>query len=191
MRGAGIRTAHMGGPFAQAAGYDRITSRHLRGLDARIVADVAAAGLGPADRLLDAGTGPGRLPRAIAGALPDLAVDGVDLSADMIQYANRAAKNAARITFTVGDVTDLPYPDGTFTLIVSSISQHHWTDVEGALRDLHRVLRPGGRLWIYVARFALRRATAAARAVFPSVEREAVRTSRLPVRLIARLSAQA
>jgi ubiquinone/menaquinone biosynthesis C-methylase UbiE len=191
MRAGGLRSAHMGGPFARAEGYDRITGRHLRGLDARIVADVAAAGLGPGDRLLDAGTGPGRLPRAIAGALPDLPIDAVDLSPDMIRYANRAAKNAARITFTVGDVADLPYPDETFALIVSSISQHHWTDVEGALRDLRRVLRPGGRLWIYDARFALRRATAAARAVFPSVSREPVRTSRLPVRLIARLSARA
>jgi ubiquinone/menaquinone biosynthesis C-methylase UbiE len=187
-----MKNAHLGGLFAHADRYDQISGRHMRGVDARIVADVAAAGLGPADRLLDAGTGPGRLPRAIAAALPDLAIDGVDLSPQMIEYAGRIAKNAARITFTVGDVADLPYPDETFALIVSSISQHHWADVDGALRDLRRVLRPGGQLWIYDSRFALRRATAAARAVFPagSVRRETIRTSRLPVRLISRLSAR-
>jgi ubiquinone/menaquinone biosynthesis C-methylase UbiE len=73
---------------------------------------------------------------------------------------------------------------------VSSISQHHWTDVEAAIRDLRRVLAPGGRLWIYDARFALRKATAAARMTFLSVRREPVRTSRLPIRLISRLSAR-
>lgn len=73
---------------------------------------------------------------------------------------------------------------------MSSISQHHWTDVEAAIRDLRRVLAPGGRLWIYDARFALRKATAAARMTFLSVRREPVRTSRLPIRLISRLSAR-
>jgi ubiquinone/menaquinone biosynthesis C-methylase UbiE len=184
---------HLGGLFAHADRYDRMSERKMRGVDARIVADVVAAGLGPADRLLDAGTGPGRLPRAIAAALPDLAIDGVDVSPQMIEYAARIAKNAARITFTVGDVADLPYPDGTFALIVSSISQHHWADVDGGVRELHRVLRPGGQLWIYDSRFLMRRVSAAARAVFPagSVHRETIRTSRLPVRLISRLAARA
>ena len=184
------KPAHLGGLFAHADRYDRMSGRKMRGVDARIVGDVVAAGLGPADRLLDAGTGPGRLPRAIAAALPDLVIDGIDLSPQMIEYADR---NAGRITFTVGDVADLPYPDGTFALVVSSISQHHWADVDGAVRDLRRVLRPGGQLWIYDSRFLLRRASAAARAVFPagSVHRETIQTSRLPVRLISRLSARA
>jgi ubiquinone/menaquinone biosynthesis C-methylase UbiE len=186
----------MVGPFAHAAGYDRLTRRPVGRLHARIVADIAAAELAPSSRILDAGTGPGRLPQAIATALPHVTVDGVDLAPDMIEYARReatAAGLADRITFTVGDVAHLPYPDMTFDLIVSSLSQHHWVDVEDALRDLHRVLRPGGRLWIYDARFALRRATAAARAVFPtaSVRREPARRGWLPIRLVARLTAQA
>lgn len=185
----------MAGPFAHAASYDRITSRHLGPLDARIVADVAGAGLGPHHRLLDVGTGPGRLPRALAAALPEQRFDAVDLSPEMIEHAREAAGRAGvgdRITFVVGDVSRLPYPDGSFDLIVSSLSQHHWTDVEGAVRELRRVLRPGGRLWIYDVRFALRRATRAARAAFPdgTVRREAIRTWRLPVRIIARLAAQ-
>jgi ubiquinone/menaquinone biosynthesis C-methylase UbiE len=186
----------MAGPFAHAAGYDRITRRHVGRLHARIVADIAAAGLPPSSRILDAGTGPGRLPLAIAAALPDLTVDGVDLAPDMIEYARREATDAGlanRIAFTVGDVAHLPFPDMTFDLIVSSISQHHWVDVEGALRDLHRVLRPAGRLWIYDVRFVLRRATVAAREVFPaaSVRREPVRGGWLPLRVVARLTAQA
>ena len=100
-----------------------------------------------------------------------------------------------RVRWPSGIFQEIPYVDAnqTFDLIVSSISQHHWEDVEGALRDLHRVLRPGGRLWIYDVRFALRRATAAARANFPavSVRREPLRGGWLPLRIIARLAAQA
>jgi ubiquinone/menaquinone biosynthesis C-methylase UbiE len=68
------------------------------------------------------------------------------------------------VSFTVGDVADLPFTDDSFDLIVSSMSQHHWIDVEGAIRSLRRVLGPGGRLWIYDVRFVLRRAARAVRA---------------------------
>jgi ubiquinone/menaquinone biosynthesis C-methylase UbiE len=141
--------------------------------------------------VLDAGTGPGRLPLAIAAALPRLRIDAVDLAPEMIEYARQTAGESSPVTFTVADVAALPFPDATFDVIVSSISQHHWTDPEGGLRDLHRVLRPGGRLWIYDARWALGRATVAARTTFDpaSVRRQPVRTSRLPIRFIARLSA--
>jgi ubiquinone/menaquinone biosynthesis C-methylase UbiE len=189
-----MRTAHMFGTFAHADGYDRMTRHKLVKLRERIVADIAdVAGLEPGARILDAGTGPGRLPLAIAAALPHLRVDGIDLASEMIEYARRNAGPGSPVTFTVADVANLPFPDATFDVIVSSLSQHHWTNPEGGLRDLRRVLRPGGRLWIYDARWALGRATVAARALFnpASVRREPVRTGRLPVRLIARLSASA
>jgi ubiquinone/menaquinone biosynthesis C-methylase UbiE len=191
VRGDRMRTAHMFGTFAHADGYDRMTRRKLVKLRERIVAEVAGAGLGPGARVLDVGTGPGRLPLAIAAALPHLRVDGIDLAPEMIECARRNAGSSGAVTFTVGDVANLPFPDATFDVIVSSLSQHHWTNPEGGLRDLRRVLRPGGRLWIYDARWALGRATVAARALFnpASVRREPLRTGRLPVRLIGRLSA--
>jgi ubiquinone/menaquinone biosynthesis C-methylase UbiE len=170
--------------FSNAAGYDRHATWIARRLRARIVADVTAADLADGARVLDAGTGPGRLPIEIAAALPHLRVDGVDLSPQMIDYARRRP-GAERVTFTGADVTDLPFPDATFDLIVSSLSQHHWAVPEQGVRELRRVLRPGGRLWIYDVRGALRRATAAARTVFDpdQVHRE-------PGRLISRLTAQ-
>jgi ubiquinone/menaquinone biosynthesis C-methylase UbiE len=110
----------------------------------------------------------------------------------MIEHASHAAAAAGlsnRVTFVVGDVADLPYPDHTFDLIVSSMSQHHWTNPTVGLRELRRVLRPGGRIWIYDARIALRRAATAAHAAFPTqaVRRETIRTGRLPISLLGRL----
>jgi ubiquinone/menaquinone biosynthesis C-methylase UbiE len=185
--------ASMLGFFHHANRYDQLASRFLHGLYARVAADVAAAGLDDGARVLDVGTGPGRVPLAIAQALPRLRVEGLDLSAEMIAHARRNASDAGlddRVRFTVGDVADLPHPDDTFDLIVSTMSQHHWPDAAAGLRELRRVLRPGGQVWIYDLRFALGRAEAAARGAFPApdLHRELLRTGRLPVRLIGRLT---
>jgi ubiquinone/menaquinone biosynthesis C-methylase UbiE len=182
----------MFGMVSRPARYDRMTSGPFRRVHARVVADVAGAGLGSGVRVLDVGTGPGGVPLAIARARPLLRVDGLDLSADMIAYARQATVNAGlddRLTFTVGDVADLPYADGTFDLVVSSMSQHHWGDVRAGVREIRRVLRPAGQAWIYDARIALHRATSAARDLAGARGASAapVRTGRLPIRLVGRL----
>jgi ubiquinone/menaquinone biosynthesis C-methylase UbiE len=192
-----MRTIHRAhgsrfGSFDHADRYDRWANRLLHGLYERVAADVAAAGLHDGARVLDVGTGPGRVPLAIAHALPKLRVEGLDQSAEMIAQARRNATDAGlddRVRFTVGDVAGLPYADAAFDLIVSTMSQHHWADATAGLRELRRALRPGGRVWIYDLRFALGRAEAAARAAFPSLDlhRESLRTGWLPLRLIGRL----
>jgi ubiquinone/menaquinone biosynthesis C-methylase UbiE len=94
-----------------------------------------------------------------------------------------------RITFTEGDVAALPYQDGTFDLIVSTMSQHHWPDAGAGMRDLRRVLRPDGSLWVYDLRAALGRAETAARAAFPGsvVRREPLRSGGLLRSIISRV----
>ena len=185
-----MRTVHNAETFGNPARYDRHAGWLGRKLYARIVADASAAGLPAGARVLDVGTGPGRIPRSLAAARPEWVVDGVDLEPRMIEFA-RAQDGADRVTFTVGDVARLPFPDATFDLIVSSLSQHHWADVPGGIRDLRRVLRTGGRLWIYDFRFALYRATRAAEQAFgpAAVRREPVRTTWWPVPAFARLAA--
>jgi ubiquinone/menaquinone biosynthesis C-methylase UbiE len=180
------------GSFEHADRYDRWANRFLHGLYERVAADVGTAGLDDGARVLDVGTGPGRVPLAIAHACPGLRVEGLDLSAEMVAQARRNATDAGLdggVRFTVGDVADLPFPDATFDLVVSTMSQHHWADAAAGLREVRRVLRPGGRVWIYDLRFALRRAEASARAAFPSLDlrRETLRTGWLPLRLIGRL----
>jgi SAM-dependent methyltransferase len=208
----------MFGLSARADLYHRLTHRVFGPLHRRIVTDVTAAAAnatsttsvpppsrtGPAGvgRVLDVGTGPGRLAVAIAHAAPHLHVDGVDLSPAMIAAARRdcaAAGLAERVTFEVADVGRLPYPDATFDLVVSSMSLHHWSDPRAGMRDLLRVVRPDGQIWIYDARPALRRGVTAARAALPdhrgpidqvadrAVRVEPIRTGRFPIALLGRI----
>jgi len=129
--------------------YDVVSRRVLRGLYRRLAADVA--GVAPdGGALLDVGTGPGVLLVELAASRPDLRLTGVDLSADMIAVAKRNLKPFGdRALARVADVTSLPFPDRSFDLIVSSLSLHHWDDPESAVPELARVLRPGGRMYIY------------------------------------------
>lgn len=177
------------GAFHHPARYDRV-SRHLHRLHSRVAADVATAGLPDGARVLDVGTGPGRVPLAIAAAAPRLLVEGIDLSEEMIDHARHLAAGTAGISFAVADVAALDHEDDTFDLIVSTLSQHHWADRDRSVRELLRVVKPGGQIWIYDIRFALRGARAAARAADPGCQLrwETVRTRRLSLGLISRLT---
>ncbi|GII01987.1 class I SAM-dependent methyltransferase [Planobispora takensis] len=177
----------MFGFFDQPRLYDRMSRVFgFRPVYARTVADVAGASLPGGGRVLDVGTGPGRVPAAIARRCPGLHVEGLDLSAEMIDYARRTAGTDERLSFTVGDVAHLPYHDDAFDLVVSTMSQHHWADAEAGVRELARVLRPGGQVWIYDFRPALRRAEAAARAAFTGHAIRRERVSALVGRLVVR-----
>lgn len=134
--------------------YDFLSRRVLRRMYRRLAADVA--GEAPhGGAVLDVGTGPGVLLVELAARRPDLRLTGVDLSADMIAAATRNLRPfGERASAHVGDVTSLPFPDGSFDLIVSSLSLHHWDHPEAAVPELARVLRPGGRVYIYDFPFA-------------------------------------
>ncbi|HEY2956691.1 MAG TPA: class I SAM-dependent methyltransferase [Actinomycetota bacterium] len=158
MHGRGILHGATQAPFRGRASrvYDRVAGLLLRRFHRRVAADVAAATPAGA-AVLDAGAGTGRLLLALARGRPDLRLSGVDLEADMVALAERnvrAAGLGGRVALQVGDVADLPYDDEAFDLVVSTLSMHHWADVEAAAGELARVLRPGGRLWIYDFRSA-------------------------------------
>jgi len=156
--------------------YNFVARKVLRGLYRRLAQDVAqAAPQGAA--VLDIGTGPGVLLAELARLRPDLQLTGIDLSPDMITAANRnLAPYAARASAQVADVTNLPFADQSFDLVVSSLSLHHWDDPEAAVPELARVLRPGGRITIYDFRFApfsKLAAAAQARSVLTAAEPQA------------------
>ena len=126
----------------------------LRRVYRRLAADIAAVAPPGAD-VLDLGTGPGVLLVELGRVRPDLRLTGIDLSADMITNASRNLRRAGtRGSVQVGDVADLPFPDDSFDLAVSSLSLHHWEQPEAVVSHLARVLRPGGKVMIYDLPFA-------------------------------------
>ena len=95
--------------------------------------------------------------------------------------------------FDTGNVAHLPYPDQSFDVVVSTISMHHWDELEQPLRELYRGLRPGGRVWIYDFRFVKPQMVEKAQALTPFVgialEHRLVRTGRSPFALYRRFVA--
>jgi SAM-dependent methyltransferase len=117
-----------------------------RGALSRLVADLAGAG--PGDRVLDAGCGPGGAARE--SARRGAAVTGVDPAPLMLRPGRYlSSRGSGRdIVFLQGTAEALPAPDRAVTVAWAISSAHHWADVPAGLRELHRVLQPGGRLII-------------------------------------------
>jgi ubiquinone/menaquinone biosynthesis C-methylase UbiE len=114
----------------------------------RRIAEHLTTGIAPGGRVLDIGTGPGRLVETIARRRPELTVVGIDPSADMIARAARRTANLPNAEVKIAASEDLPLGDASVDAVVSSLSSHHWADPEAALAEQVRVLVPGGRLWL-------------------------------------------
>lgn len=100
----------------------------------------------PGERVLDVGSGPGYLVASIADAVGRAgAVHGLDPSAAMNALARERAADRPQVSIDTGDALALPYPDGAFDAAVSTQVYEYVADVAGALAQLRRVLRPGGR----------------------------------------------
>ncbi len=116
-------------------------------------------------RVLDIGTGPGRLPLVLTTQAPGLRCVGVDIDPDILVEAEkqkRLSPHRRRLSFRVADVAALPFADRSFHLVTSTMSMHQWADHGRGLREIYRVLRPGGavliltdRELVYPGRFSL------------------------------------
>ncbi|WP_026923894.1 class I SAM-dependent methyltransferase [Glycomyces arizonensis] len=116
--------------------------------------------LAPHARVLDLGCGRGAVAIMVASRFPDATVTGIDLWRTGDQSGNsrdaterNTALNAvdARVALDTGDMTRLPYPDGTFALVTASLSIHNVPTAEGrraAIEEAVRVLAPSGRILI-------------------------------------------
>jgi SAM-dependent methyltransferase len=130
--------------------YDALVASILEGFYARVAGEVAAAH--PGGKVLEVGSGPGRLAVRLAREAPSMTLTGDDISDAMVERADRRAARASlseRVRFEVGDVAALPLSEGESDGVVSTLSLHHWPNPVKGLAEIHRVLKPGGEARIY------------------------------------------
>lgn len=103
-----------------------------------------AARLEPGDRVLDVACGTGVATRLAAEAVgPDGTVAGLDANPGMLEVARTVAPDA--IDWYQAAAEDIPLPDASFDVVLCSMGLQFFPDKAQALREMHRVLAPGGR----------------------------------------------
>jgi demethylmenaquinone methyltransferase / 2-methoxy-6-polyprenyl-1,4-benzoquinol methylase len=123
--------------------YDAMNRLMTAGLDQRWRREAAEAVVRPGDRVLDSCCGTGDL--AVAAARAGGNVTGVDFSRPMLE---RARRKAPEIEWVEGDALALPFADGSYDAATVGFGVRNLSDLDGGLRELRRVLRPGGRVAI-------------------------------------------
>jgi demethylmenaquinone methyltransferase / 2-methoxy-6-polyprenyl-1,4-benzoquinol methylase len=121
--------------------YDAMNRVFTMGLDGRWRRLAAAAVVTPGDRVLDAACGTGDL--ALADRKAGGEVTGLDFSERMLE---RARRKSDRIEWVRGDALALPFDDASFDAATIGFGIRNVEDLDTGLRELARVLRPGGRL---------------------------------------------
>ncbi len=129
-----------------AADYEALWQSQLAPAQEKLI---GCAALSPGERVLDLACGTGLVSFAAAQAVgPHGSVIGVDLSGRMIDAAWQRAreKSLGNVSFARMDAEQLDLPDGSFDVALCSLGFMYMPEPEQALREMRRVLRPGGRL---------------------------------------------
>lgn len=137
--------------MTQPLSFDRVADIYdaTRGLPPRVVervADriIAASHATPDTRFLEIGIGTGRI--ALPLVQHGYPVTGIDVSSRMMAVLRAKVPDAANLTLLQGDVTNLPFPDDSFDVVLAVHILHLIPEWRRALDDVQRVLRPGGFL---------------------------------------------
>jgi len=125
--------------------YDRWAKRHLRRVHDTLI---ELADLCGNEEILDVGCGTGMLCSRLADAADGVMVHGVDIGSHMIGIAEKRTRGCHHsVTYQVGTAVRLPCLNGQFDIVFSCLLFHllEDSDKESALREVFRVLKPGGR----------------------------------------------
>lgn len=109
--------------------------------------------IGTSDTILDIGCGGGRTVSKLAASATQGKVYGLDYSPDSVAASkkmNASAIAAGRVEIQQGSVSKLPFPDGTFDLITAVETHFFWPDLPSDMREVFRVLKPGGSFIVIV-----------------------------------------
>jgi arsenite methyltransferase len=99
------------------------------------------------ENVLDVGSGPGFLAAEIAEVTGSAgSVHGIDVSEPMVDLARDHCAQLPWVTFSQADATHLPFADNSFDAAISTQVLEYVADVDAALAEIHRVLRPAGRI---------------------------------------------
>jgi ubiquinone/menaquinone biosynthesis C-methylase UbiE len=124
-------------PFATAAGIKDEEALKLL---------VEFTSVRPDDTVLDVACGPGLVVCAFAQVVRH--ATGIDLTPAMIERARtlQQEKGLTNVTWQVGDVLPLPYPDDSFSIVTSRFAFHHFPDPQAVLAEMKRVCTPNGKV---------------------------------------------
>jgi ubiquinone/menaquinone biosynthesis C-methylase UbiE len=106
--------------------------------------------LQPGDVVLDVGSGPGHQALDLSSIVGLTGrVEGIDPAESAIAISTRRCLGLPNVHFHLGEAANLPFEDDTFDAVMSSQVFEYLGEVQSALREMYRVLRPGGRVLIH------------------------------------------
>jgi demethylmenaquinone methyltransferase/2-methoxy-6-polyprenyl-1,4-benzoquinol methylase len=125
--------------------YDLMNRLMTAGLDARWREQVIRrAGLKPNARLLDLGAGTGNLVREALQQQPEAQVVAADFTLEMMRVGQRQGNGS--IPWSAADALNLPFEENSFDAVVSGFLMRNVGDIQQALKEQYRTLKPGGRI---------------------------------------------
>ena len=109
-----------------------------------------ALALNSGDRVLDVGSGPGNQAFEMSQFVGTTGrIDGVDATESAIEIARYRCSELDNVRFQLGDASNLPFNDACMDVVMSSQVFEYLDNVTGALAEIYRVLKPGGRVLIH------------------------------------------
>lgn len=148
--GGGLVEMAQGMPMVGARLQAILADQLMDGIHKAVAEDITAGF--SSGELLDVGSGPGLLAVEIGRRARDLQVTTLESSSDVVQVAEariHAAGLGRQLKVARGEPDDIPFPDASFDLVVSAGALHRWDEPEAVLGEIHRVLRTGGKAWVY------------------------------------------